>query len=164
MIGSFSLDMIRKKHAWQTVFFLWKIESRHVLPVYEKFWLYCSVTLKRPLLYIRRIEPAYYVIFKRGGREKCKSEREPFTLSLNSRPERFECYGTLVFLVTQLEKVVWLRLSRKAQREGFVLAVERGGAFRMNVCSCSIIWAFFVFVTPLYENLCQFDRFSYLAR
>ena len=154
MIGSFSLDMIRKKHMWQTVV-LWKIE----------YWLYCSVTLKRPF-YIRRNEPACYVIFKREG-EKVRKWEEAFYFlpKFLSRPERFGCYGTLVFLVTQLEKVVWLRLSRKAQREGFVLAVERGGAFRMNVqCSCSIIWAFFVFVTPLYENLCQFDRFSYLAR
>ena len=87
MIGSFSLDMIRKKHTWQIVVVLWKIESRHVLPVYDltKYWLYCSVTLKRPF-YIRRNEPACYVIFKRGGREKCESEREPFTFSLNSDP------------------------------------------------------------------------------
>ena len=71
MIGSFSLDMIRKKHAWQIVVVLWKIESRHVLPVYDltKYWLYCSVTLKMPF-YIRRNEPTFYVIFKRRGREK----------------------------------------------------------------------------------------------
>ena len=87
MIGSFSLDMIRKKHTRQTVVFLWKIESRHVLPVYDlsMYWLYCSVTLKRPF-YIRYNEPACYVIFKRGGTEKCESEREPFTFSLTSDP------------------------------------------------------------------------------
>ena len=88
MIGSFSLDMIRKKHVWQTVVFLWKIESRHVLPVYDltMYWLYSSVTLKRPF-YIRRNEPACYVIFKWGGTEKCESKKEPFTFSLNSDPE-----------------------------------------------------------------------------
>lgn len=72
------------------------------------YWLYCSVTLKRPSLYIRRIEPACYLIFKRGGTEKCESEREPFTFSLYSDPGQkgSSAMELLVFLVTQLEKVV----------------------------------------------------------